>query len=141
MSELFDKALSQVSGDIKRFVGHSVNLVNEIANLLDDKKMSRKDLADLLGKKESEISKWMSGTHNMTLKTISKIEDVLDEEIILTSSEAKKKYAEVGIIRPFQLEISKTSSSTLNSKGNFRKVKNIKKGESFPYREEGIKAA
>ena len=32
--------------------------------------------------KEAEISKWMSGTHNFTIRTISFIETVLGEDVI-----------------------------------------------------------
>jgi len=44
--------------------------------------MSQKQLADSLKKYEAEISKWLSGTHNLTLKTISKLESVLPINII-----------------------------------------------------------
>lgn len=43
--------------------------------------MTQKDLANLLGKKESEISKWMTGTHNFTLRSIAKIEKALNVSI------------------------------------------------------------
>ena len=44
--------------------------------------MEQKNLAKLLGEKESEINKWMTGTHNFTIKTLSKIESVLGESFI-----------------------------------------------------------
>ncbi len=43
--------------------------------------MTQKDLANLLGKKESEISRWMTGTHNFTLRSIAKIEKALNVSI------------------------------------------------------------
>ncbi len=52
--------------------------------LLEKKGLMQKDLADLLGKKESEISKWLSGSHNFTLRTISNIEAALDEEVLIS---------------------------------------------------------
>lgn len=36
----------------------------------------------MLNKKESEISKWMRGTHNFTLDTISSIEQALGLPIL-----------------------------------------------------------
>ena len=36
----------------------------------------------MLGKKESEISKWMRGTHNFTIETLAAIEDSLGEPIL-----------------------------------------------------------
>ncbi|GEM_PF-4974526 len=41
----------------------------------------QKDLARLLVKGESEISKCMTGTHNFTIKTLSKIEAILGERL------------------------------------------------------------
>ena len=36
----------------------------------------------MLGKKESEISKWMRGTHNFTIDTVSSIENALGVAIL-----------------------------------------------------------
>ena len=44
--------------------------------------MGLKDLAEMLGKKESEISKWMRGTHIFTIGTIAAIEAALGEPIL-----------------------------------------------------------
>jgi len=46
------------------------------------KGMSQRDLARALGKSELEISKWLTGLHNLELKTIARIEEVLGEEIL-----------------------------------------------------------
>ena len=46
-----------------------------------------KDLAEKLGKTEAEISKWLSGTHNFTLRSLAKIEIVLNETIIKIPSQ------------------------------------------------------
>ena len=44
--------------------------------------MPQKELSEKLGKKEAEISKWLSGSHNFTLRTISKLEAALSIKII-----------------------------------------------------------
>ncbi|TGY75858.1 helix-turn-helix transcriptional regulator [Bacteroidales bacterium] len=49
---------------------------------LEQRGLRQKDLASMLDKKESEISKWMRGTHNFTIETISQIEKVLGEPIL-----------------------------------------------------------
>ena len=48
--------------------------------------LKQKDLANMLGKKESEISKWMRGTHNFTIDTISSIENALGTPILQVAS-------------------------------------------------------
>ena len=45
--------------------------------------MTQKELAQKLGKTETEVSRWLSGTHNLTLSTICKISAALGEEIVI----------------------------------------------------------
>ena len=92
MSKLFDKAISQVSEDTKRFVDNTIDVVDQIDDYLSIKNMTRRELAEKLDKKESEISKWMTGTHNFTLRSISKIEAALNETIITTPQKVNKEY-------------------------------------------------
>ncbi|NMA72627.1 MAG: helix-turn-helix transcriptional regulator [Bacteroidales bacterium] len=66
---------------VKREIDLSFYVVNKIAEILQLKGMTQKDLANLLGKKESEISRWMTGTHNFTLRSIAKIEKALNVSI------------------------------------------------------------
>lgn len=66
---------------IKREIDLSFYIVDKIAEILQLRGMTQKDLANLLGKKESEISKWMTGTHNFTLRSIAKIENALKVSI------------------------------------------------------------
>lgn len=89
MSTLFDKALQQVPKKVKSFVDNSFDIVDQIHEILVRQGKTQRDLADLLGKKESEISKWMRGTHNFTIKSITNIEIALGEKIITTPSKSK----------------------------------------------------
>jgi transcriptional regulator with XRE-family HTH domain len=73
----------RIPGDVKIFMEKSFAIVEQIDMILRKQKKTQKDLADLLHKRESEISKWMRGTHNFTQRTISKIEHVLGETITL----------------------------------------------------------
>lgn len=55
---------------------------DRIEQILQKRGMTHRDLANLLGKRESEISRWMSGKHNFTITTIADIEFALKESII-----------------------------------------------------------
>lgn len=115
MSKLFDEALNQVPDEIKRFVDHSFDVVDQIHEILDHQGKTQRDLAAMLGKKESEISKWMRGTHNFTIKSIAKIESVLGERIITTPTKALKSYSTnkmipVTISRAIRAEIVQVKS-------------------------------
>lgn len=88
----FDRLLSKTPKRVENFVDTSFDIVDEIDLNLNKKGKSRSDLAKMLDKNESEISKIMSGLHNLTIKTISKISTALDEKIITTPSKEKAKY-------------------------------------------------
>jgi transcriptional regulator with XRE-family HTH domain len=59
---------------IHKFVDTSFNLSDRIHEILLSKGISQKELAEMLGKKESQVSKWMTGTHNFTIKTLALLE-------------------------------------------------------------------
>lgn len=82
MSDLLNEIEQQTPPESVRFIEQSLAMANYIETLLSNKGLKQKDLADKLGKSEAEISKWLSGTHNFTLRSIAKIEAVLNENII-----------------------------------------------------------
>lgn len=81
-SSILEARRAKVSPEIRRRVDLSFLIVDRIHNILEEKGLKQKDLAHLLGKKESEISKWMRGTHNFTIETITTIENVLGSPIL-----------------------------------------------------------
>ena len=64
-------------------------IMEQIFLILAKKGKDQKYLADSLKKSESEISKWLRGNHNFTMKTIAKIEAVLGEAILICPKDAK----------------------------------------------------
>jgi plasmid maintenance system antidote protein VapI len=73
------------------YVEHSMSILERIHELLDEKfEGKQSELAKKLGKKESEISKWLNGVQNFTLFTISKLEEVFEDSIITVSSKENK---------------------------------------------------
>ncbi len=82
MSDILGNLRAMLPRWKKYFVRNSMDISSQIATYLNEKNMSQQDLAIALGKHKSEISKYLSGSHNFTIQTISKIEDVLDKKII-----------------------------------------------------------
>ena len=81
-SSIIEARRAKVSPEARRSVNLSVLIVDRIHAILEERGLKQKDLANMLGKKESEISKWMRGTHNFTIDTISSIENVLGSPIL-----------------------------------------------------------
>lgn len=50
--------------------------------ILKERGMTKRDLARLTGKKESEVSRWFAFGHNFTCKTIALIQQALETPII-----------------------------------------------------------
>ncbi len=81
-SSIIEARRQRVAPDVRRQVDISFLIVNRIHEILTNKGYKQKDLAEKLGKKESEISRWMRGTHNFTIETLSSIETALGEPIL-----------------------------------------------------------
>lgn len=81
-SSIIEARRAKVSPEVRRRVDLSFLIVDRIHSVLEAKGLKQKDLADMLGKNESEISKWMRGTHNFTIETITSIENVLGVPIL-----------------------------------------------------------
>ena len=108
-------------------VNMSVEISNRIEEILKTKGITQKECAELLDKSESEISKWMSGMHNFTLKSIARIETVLGDKVIkvcavrnLNNTEKRKlvlKRVSVNSIKPDPRKVfTVTSAKRKNSR-------------------------
>ncbi len=79
------KIYDETPEDVKIFVRQYTDIVLRINQILKAKGYTQKDLAEKMNKKPSEINKWLKGSHNLTLKTLAKLEAELGEPIIFTS--------------------------------------------------------
>lgn len=82
MNTLFRECAEQVPADVKLFVDLSFNVADRIDAALKERGMTQKQLAQAMGKTENEVSRWVGGTHNFTLKTIAKISSVLQVDLL-----------------------------------------------------------
>ena len=81
-AQLFDECLASVSNDVKMELDMSFALADKIDMILREKNISQKQLAEKMGKTEAEVSRWLGGTHNFTLRTIAKISDSLGVKLL-----------------------------------------------------------
>lgn len=81
-SRILEARRKSVDPAVRHKVDLSFQIVDRIHEILVMKGLKQKDLANLLGKSEAEISKWMRGTHNFTIDTLLNIEAALGEPIL-----------------------------------------------------------
>ena len=81
-SSMFQKELAKIPAEVKKQVDMSWAIADKIDALLKARGLSQKEFARLMGKTEPEVSRWVGGTHNFTLRTLAKISTVLGEDVI-----------------------------------------------------------
>lgn len=83
---LFRECLEAIPEERKAEFELSFAIATRIDELLKRKGMTQRELAQKLGKKESEVSKWLTGRHNFTTNTLARISLALDTPIISVTS-------------------------------------------------------
>lgn len=81
-SKVAERMMAKMPEDVKIFVDKYADIVVRINQLLKERQYSQKELAEKLDKNPSEISKWLAGNHNFTLRSIAKLEAELGETIL-----------------------------------------------------------
>ena len=79
---LFRQCLAAVPEEQKAEFELSFGIAERISEVLQEMDLTQKDFAHKLNKRESEISKWLTGRHNFTLQTIARIETALGCKLI-----------------------------------------------------------
>jgi transcriptional regulator with XRE-family HTH domain len=91
-SKVAKNILSETAEEVRIFIRKYTDIVLRIHELMELKEFTQKDLSDRMNKKPSEINKWLKGDHNLTLKTIAKLEAEMGDSIIYaTSTKGRKK--------------------------------------------------
>ena len=57
-------------------------IANRIDAIMKEKSISKKELAELTHRRPSDVTRWLSGGHNFTCKTIAIIQQALGEPLI-----------------------------------------------------------
>ncbi len=111
---LFEEILYNTSQESKLYVTRSLAIANQILVLLEKRGMKQKDLATSLGKKEAEVSRWLTGFHNFTIKSITKIEVALGEQIFYTAQESEQEV--VNAVKPYSYKAYVRQSERLTKR-------------------------
>lgn len=81
----FRQMVAAVPAEIKREIDLEFAISNRIYELMTKRGLSKVEFAQALGKRPSEITKWLSGQHNFTLRTISLLSVFFGEDLIAVS--------------------------------------------------------
>lgn len=81
-AKFFTDAIQSIPPEIQKQVDLSMAISDAIASILSKRGLSQKDFARMIGKTETEVSRWLAGRHNFTLATLAKISSALKEDLI-----------------------------------------------------------
>jgi transcriptional regulator with XRE-family HTH domain len=84
--------------EIDSFIEKNLAITEKVRLALGTKGWTRVQLAEAMGKSPSEVSKWLSGMHNLTLKSIIKMETALGINLIQCDPIEEYEYVFLGII-------------------------------------------
>ena len=74
--------LNDISPEERAEARLSFQISNRLDFLMKEKGLSKKQLADALGKRPSEITRWLSGEHNFTISTLAMLSSFFGQSII-----------------------------------------------------------
>lgn len=81
-SPILKEAFDSITPEERAIFDLNFSISEKIYQILQEKGMTKRDLARLTGKKESEVSRWFAFGHNFTCKTIALIQLALGVHII-----------------------------------------------------------
>lgn len=82
MNSSFDNMLTSVPKDVQLEMDMEFAISNRINELMQKRGLSRLEFAQALGKRPCEVTKWLSGQHNFTIRTISMLSAFFGESLI-----------------------------------------------------------
>lgn len=96
--------------EIEKFIDKNLQVTEKVRLALEAKGWKAADLAAAMGKSPSEVSKWLTGMHNLTLKSIVKMETALGIELIHTEPVKEYEYVFLGAVTGTQEHIAKAQA-------------------------------
>ena len=84
--------MNEEDPELDYLIQFSVGIADEIEEELKRRGWTQKQLAEALGKKEPEISRWLNGMHNFTLKSLAKLSALFGRPLIYTPAKAEEEF-------------------------------------------------
>jgi transcriptional regulator with XRE-family HTH domain len=85
--------------EIDSFIEKNLAITEKVRLAMENKGWKSQDLAKAMDKSPSEVSKWLSGIHNLTLKSIIKMEIALEIDLLHIEPVKEYEYVYLGSIQ------------------------------------------
>jgi len=132
-SEAYKRMMKRIPKEIQQKVEFNLDIADEIYYTLESKGLKPVDLARLMKKSESEVSKWMTGTHNFSLKTIQKIGLALETHLLVTNSALAKIIGKVKTLEQQNIALETECEKLRNEKEGLEVFGNLILKQKFVF--------
>lgn len=78
----YNNIVASIPQEVHAEVDMEVALSDRIYNLMTKRGLTKAEFARAIGKRPCEITKWLSGQHNFTIKTISMLSVFFGEPLV-----------------------------------------------------------
>jgi transcriptional regulator with XRE-family HTH domain len=98
--EMMNQIRAQLAPESKQFIDKNLAISARLQEMLDKQGITQKQLAQRMALKESQVSRWMTGMHNLTLRSLTALEVALDGDVITvpnTEFEIGRTYITIGM--------------------------------------------
>ena len=103
-SLLIKELKSRIPQTMKESINRRMSLAARIDDVLQSRGLTNQEFAFMMGKKPSEISRWLSGTHNFTTETLWEIERVLNIQLLVSSPKKDSAQFEGDALKAFLMK-------------------------------------
>ncbi|TAF00061.1 MAG: XRE family transcriptional regulator [Runella slithyformis] len=112
-----DDLRQETSPQMSEQITKRMQLAAQIDDALRQRGLTNQEFAFMMGKKPSEVTRWLSGTHNFTTETLWEIERVLKIQILTSSPLKELVLEEQEDLKNFVVnEVQKALTKYLNRK-------------------------
>ncbi len=112
-SDILNEIYDEISPSELKKVEKRMLLAQKISEGIKANGWRKIDFARALNKRPSEVTKWLSGTHNFNSDTLFAIEEILGIELITTESQPKEQ------ISTFHISVSQKQSFSESGLADF----------------------
>ena len=120
-SDILSALLSEITPEEQEKTNRRMMLAAKLDKARVKKGWSKKELADQMGKRPSEITKWLSGTHNFTIETLFDLEFKLETKFLNVGEKPKEQV----------LHFALSLSQKVNTENCMEAVVNVKATSSY----------
>ena len=83
--EEYDRIEASIPDEFNAEVDLEMDLSDHINNLMNARGLSKAEFARAIGKRLCEITKWLSGQHNLTIKALAMLSNFFGESLIIVN--------------------------------------------------------